>query len=108
ATVAAVALLSAFLPPALGPVADPLAGPVAGIRPSWFLKPVLLLERAGSPGFVNIILILSAAALFFLTPFLDRPGRSSRARRILIWTPLLLWIAYLGLSVLLPAAGGLP
>lgn len=96
----AVALTSALLPLPLDHIADPLAGPGAESGILWLLKPVAVLFRITSRPGLTVGLVTFLAVLFIILPVVDRSGKSSIRRRIMVAVPFLLWLLFLAWTIL--------
>ena len=96
-----VATLAALFPLPLDRIADPLVQPDPAIRALWILKPAILLGSILVRPALTAGLIAFLAVLFVLLPILDRSGHSTLKRRAMVAIPFLLWMAFLGLSLLM-------
>ena len=99
--VTVVATLAALFPLPLDRIADPLVQPDPAIRALWILKPAILLGSILVRPALTAGLIAFLAVLFVLLPILDRSGHSTLKRRAMVAIPFLLWMAFLGLSLLM-------
>lgn len=100
-SMAVVAILAALFPLPLDHIADPLVQPDPTVRALWILKPAILLGGIFHLPGLTVVLITLLATLFVFLPILDRSGKQSIRRRLVVAVPFLIWMIFLTLSIFL-------
>jgi quinol-cytochrome oxidoreductase complex cytochrome b subunit len=105
-SVAVITALAALFPLPLDRIADPLAITEAKSRTLWILNPAIVLGSLVHLRGLTAVIITLLAGMFVLLPILDRSGKQSIKRRLLVAVPFLIWMTFLALSIFLSPGPG--